>query len=653
MASGWSHTEQSKALSRRAPKAPFVASPPNFPVMYAYIYSISAGCPPHLLSHRSITVALVIMESGRRAAAGRNQMLLLPPPIQRFKYSKRVMLKSILDREDEGLAIVGHRVAVGGWVNSRKERAEADDASSPTRPAQADDEVLVQYVPFLRPISSLPGALAAATSKDKHTIVYLLINDGSCITNLQLVMDSSMSVPGQVVTVGNSILVEGVLRRTWTGTKRVVELIVEKLLHVGAVDLKTYPLAKPQTSLPFLRDHLHLRPRFITIGSVARIRSSLTCACHAFFNDLGMIHVHMPIITSVATGSQSQRFQVTTLLDTSDQGHVDLEAFKAAVQEKRSRIKELRRGRNNKEALTAAKEDLEKSKELVRVLEERQKTATVYVGDVKLSEDFFGRAVYLSTSAGLHLESYACGLSGVYTIGPVFQADESRSAKKLAEMWMVEVELAFAELEDVMNCAEDLLRSLCYSLLATAGNDLKFAATNIDGDCIKRLQSITSRPFDRITYSNALHILNQVKDRSFLTQAVWGADLSEEHERYLADDYFENPVIVYEFPQEIKPFYARGNANGITVSAFEIIAPKAMLARGSQKEERLDVIRKRIEEVGLPQEQFDWYMDLRKHGSVKRSGFSLEFEKMVMMATGITDAEDAIPFPRARGDAKL
>lgn len=180
---------------------------------------------------------------------------------------------------------------------------------------------------------------------------------------------------------------------------------------------------------------------------MARIRSNLTCACHAFFDDLGIIHVHMPIITSIATGTQSQRFQVTTLLNAADQGHVDLEVFKAAVQEKRSRIDKLRRGGNNKEALVAAEEDLEKSKELVRVLEQRQKTATVYVGEVKLSEDFFGRAVYLSTSAGLHLESYACALSGVYTIGPVFQADESRSTKKLAEMWMVEVELAFVELE--------------------------------------------------------------------------------------------------------------------------------------------------------------------------------------------------------------
>ncbi|KAJ8490772.1 hypothetical protein OPV22_012493 [Ensete ventricosum] len=604
-----------------------------------------------------ITIAPVIMASGKIMAAGRNQ-LLLPPPIRQFKYSKRVVLKSILDREDKGLAIAGQRVVVGGWVNSRKERAEDDDAPFPTPPAQADD-VLVQYVPFLRPISSVPvvvGGGARATAKDKHVLVYLLINDGSCSTNLQLVMDSSMFIPGNVVTVGNSILVEGVLRRTWTRRKRVVELIVEKTLHVGAVDLKTYPLAKQQLSLLSLRDHPHLRPRSITIGYVARIRSNLTCASHAFFNDLGIIHVHMPVITSIATGAQSRRFQVTTLLDASDQVQVDLEAFKAAVQEKRSRIDELGRGGNNREALVAAEQDLERSMELVRVLEEQRKTASVYVGVVKLSDDFFGRAVYLSTSAGLHLESYACALSGVYTIGPVFQADddESQSAKKLAEMWMVEVELAFAELEDVMNCAEDLLHSLCYSLLATAGSDLKFASKHIDRNCIKRLQSITSRAFDRITYSEALHILNQAKDRSFLAEAVWGTHLSEEHESYLANDFFENPVIVYEFPKEIKPFYVRVNANAKTVSAFDIIAPKVgVLVRGSQKEERLDVISKRIEEVGLPHEQYDWYMDLCRHGSVKRSGFSLELEKMVVMATGITDAKDAIPFPRAHGDAKL
>ncbi|RZR87475.1 hypothetical protein BHM03_00014906 [Ensete ventricosum] len=277
----------------------------------------------------------------------------------------------------------------------------------------------------------------------------------------------------------------------------------------------------------------------------------------------------MPVITSIATGAQSRRFQVTTLLDASDQVQVDLEAFKAAVQEKRSRIDELGRGGNNREALVAAEQDLERSMELVRVLEEQRKTASVYVGVVKLSDDFFGRAVYLSTSAGLHLESYACALSGVYTIGPVFQADddESQSAKKLAEMWMVEVELAFAELEVV----------------------------------------------------HSLHILfHLVEMPRFLRFPL--TRLSGRHE------------------------LRRGS------SALPLLLPVGDCRQRSQTGRRTLC---RIEEVGLPHEQYDWYMDLCRHGSVKRSGFSLELEKMVVMATGITDAKDAIPFPRAHGDAKL
>ncbi|RRT69559.1 hypothetical protein B296_00008105 [Ensete ventricosum] len=290
----------------------------------------------------------------------------------------------------------------------------------------------------------------------------------------------------------------------------------------------------------------------------------------------------MPVITSIATGAQSRRFQVTTLLDASDQVQVDLEAFKAAVQEKRSRIDELGRGGNNREALVAAEQDLERSMELVRVLEEQRKTASVYVGVVKLSDDFFGRAVYLSTSAGLHLESYACALSGVYTIGPVFQADddESQSAKKLAEMWMVEVELAFAELEVVHS-----LHILFH--LVEMPRFLRFPLTRLSGRHELRRGS------------SALPLLLPVGDCRQRSQIFPGRSC------------LGNPSL------------------GRTREVFS------------------------IEEVGLPHEQYDWYMDLCRHGSVKRSGFSLELEKMVVMATGITDAKDAIPFPRAHGDAKL
>ncbi|CAL9075129.1 unnamed protein product [Musa textilis] len=604
----------------------------------------------------------------------------LPPAAEPSKYSKTTALKSILNRDDKGQGLVGRRVVVGGWVNSRKERAESDAPGQLPAPraaaAQSQDvscyDLLVQRVPFLRPIARIlvgvigaqPEKPAASPAKEGPFTVYLRINDGSCSSNLQVVMDSSMSLPGQVITVGTCILVQGVLQKILAPKKHVVELRVEKILHVGVVDVKSYPLTKSRISLESLRDHPHLRPRSIAVGSVTRICSNLIYTGHGFFQKKGFIHVQTPIITSMNAGNHGKMFQVTTLLSNSggkdksaavhEHEGVDLEAFRASIREKSKRIDELRRSDSNKEALSAAEQDLQRSKELVVMLEKQQQSTAPSAGEMDFSNDFFSRPVYLSASAGLHLESYACALSSVYTIGPVFETDESKSAAKLAERWMIEAELAFTELQDVMNCAEDLVQSLCYSLLETAGNDLKCVSKQIEKNCIKRLKSIVSGSFARITYSEALNILNQVKDKSFLSKVGWGNTLSEEQESYLADELYKRPVIVHEYPKGVKPFYVRVSDDGRTVSAFDIIAPKVgVVVRGSQKEERMDVIIKRIQELGLPHEQYEWYIDLRKHGSVKRSGFSLDIEKMVMTATGLADVKDAIPFPRVRGHAKL
>ncbi|URE47425.1 tRNA synthetases class II (D, K and N) [Musa troglodytarum] len=604
----------------------------------------------------------------------------LSPAAEPSKYSKTTALKSILNRDDKGQGLVGRRVVVGGWVNSRKERAESDAPGQLPTPraaaAQSQDvscyDLLVQRVPFLRPIARIlvgvigaqPEKPAASPAKEGPFTVYLRINDGSCSSNLQVVMDSSMSLPGQVITVGTCILVQGVLQKILAPKKHVVELRVEKILHVGVVDVKSYPLTKSRISLESLRDHPHLRPRSIAVGSVTRICSNLIYTGHGFFQKKGFIHVQTPIITSMNAGNHGKMFQVTTLLSNSggkdksaavhEHEGVDLEAFRASIREKSKRIDELRRSDSNKEALSAAEQDLQRSKELVVMLEKQQQSTAPSAGEMDFSNDFFSRPVYLSASAGLHLESYACALSSVYTIGPVFETDESKSAAKLAERWMIEAELAFTELQDVMNCAEDLVQSLCYSLLETAGNDLKCVSKQIEKNCIKRLKSIVSGSFARITYSEALNILNQVKDKSFLSKVGWGNTLSEEQESYLADELYKRPVIVHEYPKGVKPFYVRVSDDGRTVSAFDIIAPKVgVVVRGSQKEERMDVIIKRIQELGLPHEQYEWYIDLRKHGYVKHSGFSLDIEKMVMTATGLADVKDAIPFPRVRGHAKL
>ncbi|XP_008792968.2 asparagine--tRNA ligase, cytoplasmic 2-like [Phoenix dactylifera] len=595
--------------------------------------------------------------------------------VEWFKYSKRVVLRSIVCREDKGLGLAGERAVVGGWVRSRKEKAGKGVARGPRQgaaPAPAQDvtcgEVAVFRVPILRSIARIlmikdepvVQRPVAAPAKREPVVAYLRINDGSCIADLQIVVHSSMSLPGQDISIGTSVLVEGVLEKIPSPGRHVVQLKVEKILHVGIVDLKKYPLAETKFSFEFLRAYPHLRPRTSIVASVTRIRNILSYATHKFFQNNGFLFVHMPIITTTDSRVCSKMFHVTTLfsksddmeklMTTDDHERVDLEVVKAAIKDKSKRIEELKRSDSNREALLDAQRDLQKANELALQLDKRQKSTSLKIKEVNFSNDFFSRPAYLSFSTGLHLESYACALSSVYTFGPIFQADDSQSPRNLAEMWMVEVELAFAELEDAINCVEDYLKFLCRSILESCSTDIKFMSKYMNKDCIGCLKSIGSSSFARITYAEALEILKEVKDHTFETKVE--QDLSEEHESYLADKIYKRPVIIYEHPKEVKPFYMHVRDDGKTVSSFDIIAPKAgVLVRGSQREERIDMITKRIQELGLPQEQYDWYLDLRRHGTVKHSGFSLVFEKMVMFATGLDDIRDTIAFPRTHGSA--
>ncbi|KAG1330851.1 asparagine--tRNA ligase, cytoplasmic 2 [Cocos nucifera] len=456
--------------------------------------------------------------------------------VEWFKYSKRVVLRSIVCREDKGLGLVGDRVVVGGWVRSRKEKA-GKDVSVPRVPIlQAPTagqegtccEVLVTRVPILRLIKRIlmvkGGAPdqrpAAEPAKSEPVVAYLRINDGSCVADLQ-------------------------------------------------------------------------------VASVTRIRNILSYGTHRFFQNNGFLYVHMPIITTTDSRVCSKMFHVTTLfsksddmeklMTTDDRERINLEVVQAAIREKSSRIEELKRSDSNREALLDAQRDLQKANELALQLEKRQKSTLLRVKEVNFTNDFFSRPAYLSFSTRLHLESYACALSSVYTFGPVFQADDSQSPRHLAEMWMVEVELAFAELEDAINCVEDYLKFLCHSILENCSKDIKFMSKHMDKDCIDRLKSVGSSSFARITYAEALEILKQVKDQTFETKVEQG--LSEEHESYLVDKIYKRPVIIYEHPKEVKPFYMHVRDDGKTVSSFDIIVPKAgVLLRGSQMEERIDMI---------------------------------------------------------------
>ncbi|XXG78718.1 hypothetical protein AAC387_Pa08g2604 [Persea americana] len=603
-------------------------------------------------------------------------------PLQLSSYSKRVLLKTILDRPDGGLGLTGERVVIGGWVKTSKEEQRNSGAppsppSSPAgeAPAAAKEEEDVAHCEVIlarislclrsfikvftngsRPPRREP--LDTTAPAEKVPSVVYLVNDGSCVSSIQVVVKSSVAPINEVLPAGTSILAEGVLKQQSDAGKHVIVLEVEKILHIGTVDLANYPLAKTGLPLEFLRSYSHLRPKTTTVASVTRISNALAYATHTFFQNHGFLHVNMPVITSIDSMGYGETFQVTTFFSKAekmdDHGAINLEAVKIAIKDKSKRIEELQRTKNNDEAVLAASLDLIKTYELASQMEaqEKEKPGTCFkFGKLDFSEDYFSRQAFLSASAQLHIESYACALGSVYSFGPAFRTKNSHSSRHLAECWMVELGMAFAELEDVMNCVEHYVKFLCKWILQNCSNDIKLLAKRIDKTSMDRLRLVASSTFERLTYTKAVELLKEVTDKTFETKVDWGIDLAEEHERYLADEVFKKPVMLYDYPKEVKPFYVRVNDDGKTVAAMDLVLPQVGAAvRGSQKEERIDVISTRIQECGLPQAMYDWYLDLRRHGSVKQVGFSLGFEQMVMFTTGLDDIRDAIPFPRSHAE---
>ncbi|XP_058093506.1 asparagine--tRNA ligase, cytoplasmic 2 [Magnolia sinica] len=599
--------------------------------------------------------------------------------IDQSKYSKRILLKTILGRSDRGLGLVGERIIICGWVKSSKETGGNIPAGAAGRTVTvAEDvtckEIIGSRIPhFLQSIVRVfvgdrvrPHGKPTEINipvKNVPTVTYLLLNDGSCISSLQVVVHSSEALISKISPIGTCILAEGVMRQPSVAGKQVIELKVEKILHVGTVDLAKYPLAKRRLPLEILRSYPHLRPKTTVVASVTRIRNALTHGTHTFFQNNGFLHVHMPVITSTDLTDRSNTFQATTLFNKAekiedsnvmnDHGAINIEVVRAAIKEKSKRVQELQRSNSDKEALLAALWDLQKTNELALQMEAREKSSpgtSFQVGKVDFSEDFFSRQAYLTASSQLHLECYACALGSVYTFGPTFRAEKSHSSKHLAESWMVEIDMVFADLEDLMNCAEDYLKFLCQQILENCSDDLQLVSKRIDKASIDRLGSITSSSFERITYTKAVELLNEVTDKEFVTKAKWGINLAEEHERYLADEAYKKPVIIYDHPKEVRPFYVRLNDDGTTVATMDIVVPKVgTLIKGSQREERLDMISRRIVECGLKQDQYEWYFDLRRHGSAGSSGFSFGFDHMVMFTAGLHDIRDAIPFPRTSG----
>ncbi|XP_073034111.1 asparagine--tRNA ligase, cytoplasmic 1-like [Primulina eburnea] len=565
-----------------------------------------------------------------------------PPPLDKLaikdagvreaEFSQRVLIRSILSRPDMGAGLAGQSVRIGGWVKTGREQGK--------------------------------GAFA-----------FLEVNDGSCPGNLQVIVEADVYKLSDVVSTGTCIHVEGELHLPPEGVKQKIELKVKKVIDVGTVDAGKYPLPKTKLTLEFLRDVMHLRPRTNTISAVARIRNALAYATHTFFQNHGFLYVHTPIITTSDCEGAGEMFQVTTIICEAEKlekelkenpppSETDVKAAELDVKEKGEVITQLKSAKASKEKISAAVADLTKSKEHLSKLNERLKLAErcrvsgglpKKDGKIDYSEDFFARQAFLTVSGQLQVETYACALSSVYTFGPTFRAENSHTSRHLAEFWMVEPEIAFANVEDDMNCAEAYVRFLCQWLLDNCYDDMEFMTKFIDKTAIQRLEMVAKSKFHRITYTEAVAILEEAaKVRKFENKVEWGIDLASEHERYLTEEKFKAPVIVYNYPKAIKAFYMKVNEDNKTVAAMDVLVPKVgELVGGSQREENYEVLRDRILELDLPLEPYEWYLDLRRYGTVKHSGFGLGFERMILFATGMENIRDVIPFPRYPGRADL
>lgn len=438
------------------------------------------------------------------------------------------------------------------------------------------------------------------TKRDsKGGFSFLEINDGSCFGNIQVVADNKLpNYETEILKLfpGASVRVEGkIIESQGKGQKAEIQASLIKVY--GTCDVNTYPIQKQKISFETLREIAHLRPRTNTFGAMARVRNELIRATHEFYQGRGFLNVHTPIITASDCEGAGQMFQVTTLDPMKIAKHI----------------------KPNEEP------------------------------DYK--DDFFGRKAHLTVSGQLNGETYACALGNIYTFGPTFRAENSNTTRHLAEFWMIEPEMAFADIEDDMELAESYLKHLCSSVVKNCAEDMEFFKERIDKDILVTLNNIIDNAFIRITYTEAVEIL-KTADKKFDFVPNWGADLQTEHERYLTEEKFKKPVIVYNYPKEIKSFYMKQNADGKTVAAMDVLVPKiGEIIGGSQREDDLDKISQRLTELGMDLKDYWWYLDLRKYGTVPHAGFGLGFERAVLLCTGMANIRDVIPFPRTPRNA--
>ncbi len=435
------------------------------------------------------------------------------------------------------------------------------------------------------------------TRRTSKHVSFIALNDGSCLSTLQIIVDPDISNYEAVrkLLTGAALSIQGELVKS-PGKGQRVELRASEIVIHGETD-ETFPLQKRRASLEYLRSIAHLRSRTNTFGCVLRLRNALSFAIHRFFQERGFLWVHTPIISSSDCEGAGEMFQVTTL----DLGDVP-------------------RGEE---------------------------------GAVDFGQDFFGRPTYLTVSGQLEAELIALGLGNVYTFGPTFRAENSNTRRHVAEFWMIEPEMAFADLDDDVALAEDFLKAIIAECLERCPEDMEFFERFYQKGLRESLQAVVEAPFERLSYSEAIKILEGCGEK-FEFPVSPGMDMQAEHERYLTEKHVGRPVVVTDYPKDIKAFYMRLNDDGETVAAMDVLSPGVgEIIGGSQREERLDVLESRIRETGMPLENYWWYLDTRRFGTVKHAGFGLGFERMLLYISGMDNIRDVIPFPRTPGSCEF
>jgi len=448
---------------------------------------------------------------------------------------------------------------------------------------------IIKLIKSERPIDEVLIKGWVRTKRDSKDFSFIEVNDGSCLKNMQIIVDNTTDNYKDIIRIstGSAVAIRGKLEAS-KGPGQKWEVVAERV-EILNVAPENYPLQKKRHTDEFLRNIAHLRPRTNKYGAAFRIRSELSYAIHNFFRDKGFRYIHSPIITGSDCEGAGELFRVTTI-DPDDPPRKE--------------------------------------------------------GKIDYSRDFFGKEANLTVSGQLSAEMFALALGDVYTFGPTFRAENSHTRRHVAEFWMVEPEMAFCDLEGNMDLAEEMIKHLTSFILEECKEDIELFAKFVDKTLIKTLNNVATSDFKRLTYASALDILKK-SGKKFKYDIDFGKDLQTEHERYLTEDHFKKPLIVFNYPKEIKPFYMRLNDDNQTVAAMDVLVPGiGEIIGGSQREERLEILENRMDEMGMPKENYWWYLDSRRFGSVEHSGFGLGFERLIMLMTGIRNIRDVIPFPR-------